>query len=213
MQADPDIVAAWVAGWAKSREVAPPTPFHSGHYVEVGLVQHRSRYVFPALDEALLRRLTDEVSEPWIFLKVFSPSPRLDWDWPAPWAVQPHGFMMTAAFSSPDQPALTAGYRLSVEGDSVIGATIYESAGEIAASGKAALANGHAVFDQIVTNESHRRRGLGRVVMQALSAAALAREICRGVLVATPDGRALYATLGWRFQAFLTTAVMAGPEA
>lgn len=211
-EADPDIVAAWVAGWAKSRDVAAPRPFHGGHHVEVGLARQRSRYVFPSIDEALLQRLATGITEPWIFLKVFSPHPSLERDWPKAWVVQPPGFMMTAHFSKPDEGALAAGYRLTVEGDEVIVASAYDGAGFLAASGRAALASDHAVFDQIETHENHRRRGLGRSVMDALSVAASQRGVQRGVLVATPDGRALYTTLGWRSHAYVTTAVIPGDD-
>lgn len=120
--------------------------------------------------------------------------------------------MMTAHFSKPDEGALAAGYRLTVEGDEVIVASAYDGAGFLAASGRAALASDPAVFDQIETHKNHRRRGLGRSVMDALSVAASQRGVQRGVLVATPDGRALYTTLGWRSHAYLTTAVIPGDD-
>jgi len=211
-EADPGIVAAWVAGWAKSRDAAAPRPFHGGHHVEVGLARQRARYVFPSIDEALLQRLAASITEPWIFLKVLSPRPTLECNLPKAWVVQPPGFMMIADFSKPDEGALDAGYRLTVEGDEVIVASIHDGAGVLAASGCAALANDHAVFDKIVTDENHRRRGLGRSVMAALSVAAFERGVQHGVLVATPDGRALYTTLGWRLHAYLTTAVIPGDD-
>ncbi|QUF07722.1 GNAT family N-acetyltransferase [Actinosynnema pretiosum subsp. pretiosum] len=66
-----------------------------------------------------------------------------------------------------------------------------------AASGQAALVDGDAVFDRVETAPRHRRKGLGSAVMALLSAEAVTRGATRGVLMATPDGHALYTALGW----------------
>ncbi|MCB5911191.1 GNAT family N-acetyltransferase [Streptomyces pinistramenti] len=85
-----------------------------------------------------------------------------------------------------------------------------------AASGLAALTGGasgavpgprSAVFDMIGTAAGHRRRGLGRLVMAALAARAAAAGATQGVLVASPEGRALYEALGWELRAPVTAAV------
>jgi len=211
--ASPEIVAAWVAGWARSRRVGPPVGVMGGHHVTVGLPQQRARYVFAAIAHGDLRRLAGEIPDPWIFLKVCEPTAALDAVWPHGWVVQPEGFMMTAALAPSVPPDLPPGYRLVLTEDPSIVATVLDGQGAVAASGRASFAAGHATIDQIVTDENHRRRGLGRVVMAALSEAALARDIRRGILVATPMGRQLYEALGWRLHAHFTTAVIPGEPA
>ncbi|WP_431261327.1 GNAT family N-acetyltransferase [Roseateles chitinivorans] len=83
---------------------------------------------------------------------------------------------------------------------------IVAESGELAASGQAAIDGAFATFDQIVTVEAHRRRGLGRLVMSALSNAARDAGARQGVLVATEAGAALYKTLGWALVSPVTAA-------
>ncbi len=51
------------------------------------------------------------------------------------------------------------------------------------------------VVDRVVTEETHRRRGLGGFVMRTLADRAVAKGAVLGVLGATDAGRALYETL------------------
>ncbi|MGY5128538.1 GNAT family N-acetyltransferase [Streptomyces nigrescens] len=93
-----------------------------------------------------------------------------------------------------------------------------EGAGPVlAASGRAALTTGapgsspapyapSVVFDMIGTEPAHQRRGLGRAVMTALAGRAVERGARQGVLVASPDGRALYEAMGWRSRSMVTAA-------
>ncbi|MEU8915735.1 GNAT family N-acetyltransferase [Streptomyces nigrescens] len=87
----------------------------------------------------------------------------------------------------------------------------------LAASGRAALTTGargscpapyapSVVFDMIGTQPAHQRRGLGRAVMAALAGRAVERGARQGVLVASPDGRALYEAMGWRLRSPVTAA-------
>ncbi|MFG2226884.1 GNAT family N-acetyltransferase [Streptomyces sp. NPDC048644] len=84
------------------------------------------------------------------------------------------------------------------------------------AGGLAALTDGapgalrgprSVVFDMIGTAAGHRRRGLGRLVMAALAGRAATAGATQGVLVASPEGRALYEALGWQVRAPVTAAV------
>jgi len=53
------------------------------------------------------------------------------------------------------------------------------------------------VADQIVTETAHRRRGLGRAMMNSLAAEAVAGGCSSAVLMASEAGRGLYSALGW----------------
>jgi GNAT superfamily N-acetyltransferase len=76
------------------------------------------------------------------------------------------------------------------------------------ARGRIALLDQTALFDQIAADESHRRKGLGRAVMQALAGAALARGASQGLLSATDMGRSLYEAIGWSVHSPYTSAVI-----
>lgn len=95
--------------------------------------------------------------------------------------------------------------QLTTEVDGLTQVSI-EIDGVVAARGQVAVWGAYATFDQIVTEPAYRRRGLGSVVMQALSTAATKQGARTGVLVATDDGRALYTRLGWELVSTLNVA-------
>ncbi|MDB5708207.1 MAG: hypothetical protein JWL96_277 [Sphingomonas bacterium] len=99
-------------------------------------------------------------------------------------------------------------YRLVVEAitDQLTLTTILTSGGELAASGRVGLVGGVAIYDRIRVQDAHQRRGLGRALMAALGDAANRAGATRWLLVATPEGRALYETLGWTVHAPYTSA-------
>ncbi len=212
--ADPEIVAAWVAGWAASRGLGPPARDGEGHFVEVGWQTQRARYVFPTITAAELLQRAEAIDAPWVYLKVCLPAEVLDGAWPAGWVVQPPGTMMTVQLADVSRIASPrAGYRLSLRQDgAALVASLSDAMGRMAASGRLVMSGRHAVFDQIVTDEAHRRRGLGGCVMAALAGEALDRRASQGVLVATAAGRRLYTGLGWQVHAAYSSAVMPGDE-
>lgn len=69
----------------------------------------------------------------------------------------------------------------------------------VAASGRVFVAHGTvAVFDQIVTHDDYRRRGLGSFIMKSLAARSFEHPVEIGLLLASADGRLLYSHLGWQ---------------
>ena len=208
--ADAELVGAWLTGWALSRGVAAPTRMAGGHRIVVGQPGHAERFVFPALDAATLSKMAARITAPGIFLKAFcTPEALLAAVGPR-WSQQPPGDLMAVDLVAV-RPAvgLAAGYgqELRAEG-AVLVVEIHDADGGLAASGRAALTGNFAVFDKIVTDPAHQRRGLGRVVMGVLGERARALGAGRGVLIATPEGRALYEALGWRFEGRMQTVVI-----
>ena len=206
-KADPDVVAAWVAGWALSRGVPPPVPAYGGLRVDVGLPDQKARYVFaepcPGVEKA-----SREILEPYVFIKVAAPPEAVAPLLAEGWSLQPLGFLMTVDDLARGEVDLLEGYRFGVEitpGGYAVSAIAGD--GELGASGRVLLTGTTAVFDQIVTHPDHRRRGLGRAVMGRLGAVAAQNGATKGSLVATPDGRALYSTLGWRLHSPFSTFV------
>ena len=67
-----------------------------------------------------------------------------------------------------------------------------------------------AIADRIETMTAHRRRGLASALMGSLAEAARAQGATTGLLIASPAGQHLYASLGWTRQAYVLIAKKPG---
>src|SRR3546814_18804935 len=92
--------------------------------------------------------------------------------------------------------ALPGGYVFDVTKGAISGVRAFDPAGNEATIGRVVVVDGFAIYDRIETRPEHRGRGLARAVMMKLEAIGREKGAVRGVLVATPDGRALYEGLG-----------------
>lgn len=210
------LVRAWVDGWVVSRGAAPPLVEPWGCTVDVGNPEHVTRHVLGAMDdaveEAVVRKVAGSVTGAGVWLKVFAEPSRVGpWVGEGWWIDPEPGYLMSAPLT--DEPAPTApdGYRLRTwSRGGVIRVLLAAPDGSWAARGQIAPTGATAVADQIETAPAHRRRGLGRFVMRALAHSAVAQGAETGVLGATPEGRALYESLGWRVEAGLTSAKFTG---
>ncbi|WAL69145.1 GNAT family N-acetyltransferase [Amycolatopsis cynarae] len=203
---------AWIHGWAVSRGAADPVPAPWGFTVDVGLPGHVLRHVLSAADETAARKITESTTAPGVWLKAPVPPEMLE-PWLAPgWSLAGGpGFLMAApptAAKAGAPPAPADGYRLDTwTRAGVARALVRTEDGAFAARGQAAITGPAFVVDQVETSPAHQRRGLGRLVMRTLADLAAGQGATAGVLVATPEGRALYETMGWRVLAPLTGAV------
>ncbi|MGK5642543.1 GNAT family N-acetyltransferase [Streptomyces sp. URMC 126] len=202
----PELVRAWAAGWAVSRGTPPPAGHPWGCVIEVGLPGRSERRVVYVPDAESVRAATaDPVPHAW--LKAAADPGEVARLLSAGWEVDDEdtGHLM-AVDLVPDGPSpVPPGYAVSVtRADGVVRARVTDAAGGVAAQGHLTVVGDVAVVDRVVTEAAHRRRGLGRVVMRALTERALAEGAFTGVLGATDDGRALYETLGWKRHAALT---------
>ncbi|AXJ94730.1 MULTISPECIES: GNAT family N-acetyltransferase [unclassified Sphingomonas] len=203
---DPALVRGWLAARSVSRGLPAPVADHGGWRVDTGGEDEHRRYVFAAAGAGLVD-LVNGIDAPRIFVKLCADEATLRALVPPRWSVLPANCMMVR-----DGPAsaatLPAGYRMTVDTNgSVTRVDLIAADGSLAARGYAAESDGVFAYDRIVTEEAHRRRGLGRVVMATL-AAARRDAASREVLTATPMGRALYETIGWQVYAPYTTAVI-----
>lgn len=209
MSADPDLLALWTRGWALTRGVAAPVFDAGGWLIEVGQPDQLRRYVFAQAGEAVAARAR-AIGEPFVLLKVCDAAEAVRPLLPDRWAIQPPGFMMTL-----DRPmdgrGPPNGYGPVFE---TVGAVtfcrIVDATGTEAAQGRAVRIQNRIVYDRIVVGPDHRRRGLGSAVMRALESVMTGNRASRGVLVATPEGRALYEFLGWLLHSPYTTAFIPG---
>ncbi|MFF4324091.1 GNAT family N-acetyltransferase [Streptomyces sp. NPDC001568] len=181
-----------------------------GFTIDVGLAGHVMRHVLHSADEATVRKVTEQTDAPGIWLKALVPPETLE-SWLAPgWHLAGGlGYLMSAPLPVPRARALDepAGYRSATwTRAGVTRVLVRASDGAFAARGQVAVTALGAVVDQVETDPAHQRRGLGRLVMRRLTAAAAEQGATAAVLGATPDGRALYETMGWRSLAPLTGA-------
>ncbi|MEJ3657323.1 GNAT family N-acetyltransferase [Actinomycetes bacterium KLBMP 9759] len=207
-----DVVRAWVDGWVVSRGAAPPRVEPWGYTIDVGQPDHVSRHVLRAMDEELdevtVRKVAEPVTGAGVWLKLFAEPARVGPWLGDGWSFEPEpSFLMSAALADEPAPPVPDGYRLRTwHRGGVIRALLTAPDGSMAARGQIAPTGATAVADQIETAAAHRRKGFGRLVMQALAQEAVAQGAEIGVLAATPAGRTLYESLGWRIEAPLTSA-------
>ncbi len=203
------VAQAWAHGWTLSRDKLPPVRQAYGAKIDLGAPGHLERHVVDHFDAQIFHELSDSLTLPGTWLKVCASPETVTPFLSDAWDIQPPEYLMAAALSeaasTPHQDyqlsALTSGAVTDVE--------LRDKNGQLAAKGRVAQSNGFAIFDQIVTEPAHRRKGLGRIIMAALSKTCIANGSKTGILVATEDGRALYEAIGWTLVSPVTAAVMA----
>ncbi|MGZ9935416.1 GNAT family N-acetyltransferase [Streptomyces sp. NC-S4] len=198
------LARSWVDGWAVSRRVPKPVDAPWGLSVQVGLPAQTVRHVLLDADAETARGLIGAITEPATWIKAFLEPDVMEPWFPPAWEPTDPGFLM-AVDLRPSVVRAPDGYTATAETDGdVVSVRILAADGELAARGQAGLAGAACVFDQIITEEAHQRRGLGTVVMGALTGAAVENGADTGILGATVQGRALYETLDWKVLAPLT---------
>jgi len=206
-----DMIEKWLKGWSLSRKLPLPVKYRSGFKVEVGEEKQKIRYVFSELNDDFLN-LSKITNEPWIHLKVCVPPDEVKEVVPERWKIQPPGYMMSCfqPMKNPDS-VLYDGYRLEYERyNSALLLKIIAENGDLACSGHVVLVDDFAVYDRIVTEEKHRRKGLATFLMHELERNALANGISNNFLVATKEGKALYESIGWELYSPYTSIVIPG---
>lgn len=198
----------WAEGWSVSRRT-PRTELPWGVYLEVGRPGWVGRHVLVEPTAGVVRSVAASVEVPdtWLEIPV---EPRRVAPWlPEGWVIdaEESGHLMAVGLRPAEAVALD-GYSAAIEAvDDVTFVRVRDGAGQLAAQGQMAVLGHAGVVDRVVTQEAHRRRGLGGFVMRTLAGEALARGARLGVLGATDEGRALYETLGWHLSAPLTSCV------
>ncbi|MBT2386698.1 GNAT family N-acetyltransferase [Streptomyces sp. ISL-11] len=205
----PELVQTWVSGWTVSRRTPRPVDKPWGLYVDVGAPDHVGRHVLPDAEELAVRAAAASVTVPYTWLKVPMPPEEAGQWLPRGWVVdkEESGHLMALDLRTTN-PTAPAGYTASLEvRHGVTHVEVRDAAGDLAAKGQMAVLGPATVVDRVVTEEAHRRRGLGAFVMRTLADRAAADGATLGVLGATDDGRALYETLGWTCHAPLAACV------
>ncbi|MFI8817635.1 MULTISPECIES: GNAT family N-acetyltransferase [unclassified Streptomyces] len=192
-----ELVRMWINGWVISRGSSDPIDEPWGWTIDVGQPKHVARHVLPEPSEADVREIVAATSAPGTWLKLFAEDQTvLPWVGPD-WRCDSPGFLMTCRLA-PERTEVPAGYTLTSWTRGGVGRVLVRtSAGHFAARGQIAQGGTHVVVDQVETAAEHRRRGLGGLVMRTLQSTAYEAGARTGLLVGTPEGQALYDSLGW----------------
>ncbi|WP_431609914.1 GNAT family N-acetyltransferase [Chryseobacterium sp. 'Rf worker isolate 10'] len=204
-----EIVEKWLKGWCLSRQVPFPVPYKSGFHVMVGDEKQKERFVFPELNDDFFQ-LAHSIDEPWVYLKVSTSPDEFINKIPERWKLQPQGYMMLCFqpmnFS---QISLAEGYHLEFsEYNTTFVVRIAAENGEQASIGRVSLIDDIAVYDRIITEKDHQRKGLATFLLKELETIALSKGITNNLLVATEEGKLLYETLGWKMYCLHTSVVI-----
>lgn len=196
---DRDLVMRWVRAWARARglrveevdgwplvHVRGPSRDTEIVCVDPGRAafEHLAQHTAHDPREMLTvfgRELTEYADAP------LPPGLRVERDYEV--------FMTTTLSPSPTHPP--DGFATHWDVDDSHATYSLDDGARIASEGIACVLGTDAVFDGIETSPGHRRRGLGRHVMSALTAWAVGQGATTGLLAASTDGAALYAALGW----------------
>jgi GNAT superfamily N-acetyltransferase len=211
LDADPDIIRDWVEGWSLSRGVKAPVSDHGAWRVEVGAPDQLRRYVFAGVHSEIAD-LAQTISTPFVFIKAATSAAKIAHMFPSHWEVTQRGAMMVRTAADPvlPSPQIPAGYVCTIEADgAALLCRITTLTGEQAAQGRIVFVGDSAIFDRIITEETHARRGLGTAVMLTLHGIARDHAKTTNILSATEQGIALYGTIGWRIHSPYTSAVIA----
>ena len=200
-----EYVDGWVDGWTRSRGTPRPEPVDGGWYVATRSEREHGRFVLSEPTKERVLAIIGAEQPPRTGLK-FPGDPQEWFSQLGPgWEPDHEGWFMTRRLGHPQGRQAPHGYRVELEAAPTLAvASVLAPEGNVVASGRMGLGSAYAVADQIVTDERHRRLGLGTVVMAALERYAVEAGLDRAVLGATGDGRALYERLGWDVGAPLT---------
>ena len=204
---DPTLVFAWQTAHSIARGSPLPVHDRGGFRVDTHSEKELKRWVFPRPCDGL-RAVAQDIAAPRHYLKLCGSNEELHSALPARWEVQPENYFMMAAVTTLDTKPLPNGYRMELDqAGPVARARVIAPDGDLAASGCAAEAADVFIYDRIETAQDHRRKGLGIAVMIALGTARKSPASPQ-LLVATEDGRNLYASLGWTVLAPFATATI-----
>jgi GNAT superfamily N-acetyltransferase len=208
---DFELLWGWVGARSIARGLAMPVLDRGGIRVDTGRPEERRRFVFHAPTPAI-RDLAGAITEQHVAIKLCGAGRQLLDLVPPGWTLQPPAYLMIQLERHDPLPVVPAGYRIDLVTEGATSSVqIVAEDGTVAASGYAAEYAGVFIVDRIATDAAHRRRGLGKALMAGLGATQRTQG-ARRVLVATEEGRALYATLGWTVLSPYSTVMSPDPS-
>ncbi|WP_198663607.1 GNAT family N-acetyltransferase [Jiangella endophytica] len=216
-----DVLLRWHAGWVTARDYRSAVG-GDAVTVRIGLPERVTETILLSSDPVLYSDAAARLGGPsqWLTAPTADRARTEAAAAAAGFTVHAPEWLMSRPLD--DHPAAHApdGYELWLSGrHPILVAEVVTTGGEshtLAAKGHLALSGddaADAVADRIFTVPEHRRRGLGAVVMGALTTSARERGARSGLLVASAEGRKLYERLGWRVEAEMAVAHWSGHAA
>ena len=201
------LLHAWLAARSIARGLPPPVREYGGFRIDTNSGTEVARWVFPKMGSGL-ERLAHSIDRPGYFLKFCGAADELRAVLPPGWMLHAPSYFMRGSGKLSER-CLAEGYRIEIDRiGMVVEARILTETGEPAASGYAVETPEVFIYDRIVTEPAHRRKGLGHAVMASLHGAQQNSDRPE-LLVATEDGLALYSSLGWEIISPYSTAAIA----
>ncbi|MCR3749778.1 GNAT family N-acetyltransferase [Lentzea californiensis] len=193
-----ELVERWHRGWITADGL---TSEYRDRYLVVHVNRPHRVFEWIATDDAetaAMARIVAASREPnWLSVPTHAPHKVVEELEAAGLVVaRPDETFMQRVLAGHPAPEPPAGYVVEVTRSPVIGVRVLAD-GEVAASGLMAVVGRDAVAHRIETAEAHRRRGLGSVVMGALTKEAVKDGAETGLLFASTEGVHLYVKLGW----------------
>ncbi|WP_447727987.1 GNAT family N-acetyltransferase [Sphingomonas koreensis] len=205
---NPAFLFGWLAARSIARGLPAPVADQGGFRVDTGGEIELRRWAFPERC-AGLSDLGRALGAPGHLLKLCGSGEDLLAALSPRWQLHEPGYFMEGPAIPSSPVTLPPGYALRLDRDAGVSrVAILAPDGGLAASGTASEAADVFIYDQIITSPEHRRKGLGRAVMATLRGAK-AGSAAPELLVATDEGRALYASLGWTVLSPFATAEIA----
>ena len=201
-----DLVRRWLEGWRLCRGLEPLIEYDDAVAAVLRLPGRERELVALTADPATVDRLAAQVAGD-IWLTVTTQHGDVIAQQLAAAGVRPFDeqkTLMSIELREHPHPATEYELEISAEGPLEY-VRLHATDGTVAARGMVAIVGDDAVMHDIVTDPAHRRRGLGSVVMGALSQRGLERGAHTGLLMATTDGFHLYRKLGWLSEATMVT--------
>ncbi|MEV0133967.1 GNAT family N-acetyltransferase [Dactylosporangium sp. NPDC050688] len=211
-----ELAVRWQRGWAAAR--ALPTAEEVGPGLRVRCLQPGRAVEYVALDRDppslrdLAGRVAAEPEPTWLTVPTTDAATTATVLEAAGLVLLKRAeLLMTTDLRTHPAPPPASGYTVtSGVADAVITATVLAGSGGVGARGTMGLTGPDGVADRIETLPAHRRRGLASALMGALAAAAVPAGATHGILIASEEGRHLYAKLGWRPAADVLIATTPG---
>lgn len=195
---------AWLAARSVARGLPCPVAEFGGYRVDTCADGEIARWVFPTISDGF-HDLVRSIRKPGYLVKLCDRPEHMRRALPPNWKLHEPGYFMKTV-STHLELRLASGYTARIfRSGPVIKAIILAASGEVAASGYAAETREAFVYDRIITQEGHRRRGLASHLVSVLHNARSDSTLPQ-LLVATPQGRSLYSALGWELLSQYSTA-------
>ena len=195
-----ELIETWLRGYCLARGLGTPEVVSEGFWVEVAKPQQIGRYILERFNPIAILGLVDRISESSVYIEFPGALAQALPILPEGWSVRDDAYLMGKGLirGAAADAEIPVGYCLEERaGAGVVTILARSEAGELAGRGCFATIGNVAIFDQISIEPGHRRRGLGRAVVGQLEQRAVERDMSRGLLVATEEGRALYDATGW----------------